>query len=417
MTLNVGDRTCSRKWRIGDAKERWDTNITDKVTRRRTAPTPYMPCLILVQSSLRPHCLTRERLRLWKPISGCSTQNEQGQLVNLAITDLQRIQDILIHAWADSTLESYGSGLLVYHVFCDTKFIPETQRAPASAILISSFLAMIAGSYAGKTIANYLYGVRAWHILHGVPWVLNEPEIDALLKAATNVAPSSSKQKQRLPFTVNFMATIRDHLDLDVPLDAAVYSCLTTTFYTAAKTGEFTVRTLTSFDPALHVKPSDMRKQQDRNGLEVTTFHLPYTKSSANGEDVFYARQDGITDPEEAWLKHNMTNQPLRDGPLFAYRHRDGHKALTKTKLISRLAIAAKSAGLDPLQGHGIRIGATLEYLLRGVPFDVMKVIGRWASDAFVLYLRKHAQIMAPYLQAMSQVHDAFIRYTMPPVR
>jgi hypothetical protein len=53
-----------------------------------------------------------------------------------------------------------------------------------------------------------------------------------------------------------------------------------------------------------------MRKQQDRNGLEVTTFHLPYTKSSVDGENVFYARQDGITDPEEAWLKHNATNQP-----------------------------------------------------------------------------------------------------------
>jgi hypothetical protein len=160
-----------------------------------------------------------------------------------------------------------------------------------------------------------------------------------------------------------------------------------------------------------------MHKQQDRNGLEVTTFHLPYTKSSVDGENVFYTRQDGITDLEEAWLKHNATNQPPRYGPLFAYHHKDGHRALTKTKLISRLATAAKSAGLDPLQGHGIRIGATLEYLLRGVPFDVMKVIGCWASDAFVLYLQKHAQIMAPYLQAMSQVHEAFIRYTMPPVR
>jgi hypothetical protein len=110
-----------------------------------------------------------------------------------------------------------------------------------SAILISSFIATIAGSYARKTIANYLYGVRAWHILHGVPWALNELEIDALLKAATNVAPLSSKRKQRLPFTVDFMAAIRGHLDLDVPLDTAVYSCLTTTFYTAARTGEFTV--------------------------------------------------------------------------------------------------------------------------------------------------------------------------------
>ena len=53
------------------------------------------------------------------------------------------------------------------------------------------------------------------------------------------------------------------------------------------------------------------------------------------------------------------------------------------------------------MHGHGIRIGATLEYLLRGIPFDVMKVKGRWVSNAFQLYLRKHNQILAPYMQSM----------------
>jgi len=62
MTSNVGDRTCSQKRKIGEPKERWDTNITDKVARRCTAPTPYTPGLIPVQSSLRPHCLTKEHL-------------------------------------------------------------------------------------------------------------------------------------------------------------------------------------------------------------------------------------------------------------------------------------------------------------------------------------------------------------------
>lgn len=74
-------------------------------------------------------------------------------------------------------------------------------------------------------------------------------------------------------------------------------------------------------------------------------------------------------------------------------------------------------AGLDPLQGHAIRIGATLEYLLRNVPFDVVKTMGRWASDAFQLYLRNHAQILAPYLQATPILQDEFLRLTMPQVR
>lgn len=47
----------------------------------------------------------------------------------------------------------------------------------------------------------------------------------------------------------------------------------------------------------------------------------------------------------------------------------------------------AMSLGEDNLKGHGIHIGATLEYLLCGVPFDVVKSLGHWGSEAFILYL------------------------------
>lgn len=71
------------------------------------------------------------------------------------------------------------------------------------------------------------------------------------------------------------------------------------------------------------------------------------------------------------------------------------------------------------MQGHGIRIGSTLEYLLRNVPFDMVKVKGRWASNAFLVYLRRHAQILAPYMQATPTMQEQFLRHTvnLPPVR
>jgi hypothetical protein len=94
---------------------------------------------------------------------------------------MTRIQDVICHAWAESTHESYGSGLLVYHVYCDSRLIPEPERAPASSTLISAFIAFAAGSYSGKTIANYIFGVRAWHILHGLEWSLDDMQIDAQL--------------------------------------------------------------------------------------------------------------------------------------------------------------------------------------------------------------------------------------------
>ena len=121
------------------------------------------------------------------------------------------------------------------------------------------------------------------------------------------------------------------------------------------------------------------------------------------------------SDHVEAELKSKYDIKAL--GHLFAYHHKNGHRPLTKSKFLTELAKAARAAGLEPLQGHGIRIGSTLEYLLRGVPFDVMKVKGCWSSDAFTLYLRKHAQILAPYIQAVPAIHDTFARLTMPAVR
>lgn len=323
----------------------------------------------------------------------------------------------MIHAWARSTQEVYGSGILAYHVYCDSKSITEDLRAPASSELVSAFISDLAGYYSGKTITGYIHGVRAWHILHGIKWLLEEDQIDALMKAAKNLTPASSKRKKRQPYTIAFITSLLQKLDLDVPIDAAVGSCLTTAFYSIARAGEFTIPNLSSFDPVTHVKRSDIRLEKDRNGLDTTVFHLPRTKTSHTGEDVFWARQQGPTDPEAALKNHFRVNNPPLQGALFSYKHGNSHRPLTKTKFISRLSQAAKDAGLNPLQGHAIRIGATLEYLLRNVPFDVVKTMGRWASDAFQLYLRNHAQILAPYLQDSPVIQNEYLRLSMPRIR
>ena len=174
---------------------------------------------------------------------------------------------------------------------------------------------------------------------------------------------------------------------------------------------------LDGFNPEAHVSKAGLSYDQSRDGQQVTVLRIPRTKTVPQGEDVCWAKQDGPIDPDAALVHHLEVNAPPDNAHLFAYRHKGGHRPLTKSKFISELAKAARVASLEPLQGHGIRIGSTLKYLLRGVPFDVMKVKGRWSSDAFTLYLRKHAQILAPYIQAAPAVHDTFTRLMMPAVR
>ena len=275
----------------------------------------------------------------------------------------------------------------------------------------------MAAAYSGKTISNYLYGVHVWHTMHGVSWAMETREMDTMLKAAEKLTPSSLRRKKRLLYTPIFISAIRQQLDLEAPLDTAIFACLTTCFYASARLGEFTIRTLTSFNPKKHITTQNLSHDQDRNSLKVMVLHLPTTKAtSIEGEDIYWASQDGDTDPTAALQNHLHVNQPSEASHLFAYQAKHIHRPLTKSKFLERVANAAHVADLEPLQGHGIRIGSTLGYLLRGVPFDVMKAQGRWAGDSFLLYLRKHAIVIAPYIQAKPDVHEAFVRYTMPPV-
>jgi hypothetical protein len=395
-------------------------------TRSNTAPTaggsggPPSKSLhhntsSLCPSSLRPPCKAKDRLFQWTPVITCSTSASSALIVPRK--DIDRIYEVLDRAWAPGTRETYGTGLLAFHIFCDNRNVPELHRAPANPTLISAFISTLAGSYSASAISNYLSGVRTWHTIHGVKWTLHEKETEALLKAASTLAPPHSKKAPREPYTVQIILVIRDNLDLACPIHAAVFACLTTAFYATARTGELTIPNLKAFDPALHIKPIDVHSVHDRQGNEMTNFHLPRSKSAPQGEDISWARQTGPSDPQAAFSNHLAINAPPRNGPLFAYRHGKGHKPLTKNKFLDSLSSALKAAGHAPMNGHGIRIGSTLEYLLRNVPFDVVKVKGRWASDAFLAYLRRHAQILAPYMQATPAVHESLLRLTLPPIR
>ncbi|EIN10439.1 hypothetical protein PUNSTDRAFT_28409, partial [Punctularia strigosozonata HHB-11173 SS5] len=360
--------------------------------------------------SLRPACPASQRLLLWTPAGGRTTFGADGQPSGLDQRDLDRVREVMAQALAPSTAETYGAGLVAFHAFCDERRIAEEQRTPASATLMLAFSAALAGLYAGSTVANYFYGVRAWHLIHGVVWDMDDAAMQSMLKATVKLTPAASKRKKREPYTEDLIRAIRQQLAVDQGLDAAVYACLTMAFYACARVGELTVRNRSSFEPGTHAKRADLGLAEDRNGLQQQTLQLPRTKCAVGGEQIHWGQQDGITDPVAALANHLRVNSLGDNEHIFAYRARNGQVwPLTRKAFLDRIRAATRAAGRAPLQGHGIRIGGTLEYLLRGVPFEVVKTKGRWGSEAFLGYLRKHAEILAPYMQARPQLQAEFI--------
>ena len=224
-------------------------------------PLPYRSDLSPSPSPLRPHCLAKERLLLWKPFSA----SEDPQLAHpiLSEADFNRILSVIDASWGSNTKAAYGAGLLVFHVFCDSRNVPEIDRCPVSQPLLLSFISTCAGTYSGNTLANYIAGIRAWHMLHGRPWILDPITLKATIEGAARLAPPSSKRPQRNPFTPDIIALFKSQLNLEDPLDAAVFACITVCFWGVARVGEFTVPSINAFDPTKHITRAGLTQITD----------------------------------------------------------------------------------------------------------------------------------------------------------
>ena len=169
--------------------------------------------------------------------------------------------------------------------------------------------------------------------------------------------------------------------------------------------------------PSQFIQRQHLSPIRGENNLPILSFHIPFTKCSTSGETTQCATLNHLTDPV-AWLQNHFTiNNPDPSDHLFAWKHPKGKRPLTRNEVTKRVQEIVALHSLPNLKGHSLRIGGTLHYLLQGTPFDVVKTMGRWSGESFTRYLRKHALILALYLQERPQLVERLTSYAMPPVR
>ena len=149
-------------------------------------PCAYCAGLAPFPSALHSQCLTRECLCLWHPLMLWF-----NELMPLTDTDLEHILTVINVSWARGTCETYSAGLLVFHTFCNSCNIPNSQYCPAALLLIVMFISSCASSYSGATLTNYVFSIQVWHVLHGQPWSMDYAQVKATLNRVDWLQSSS----------------------------------------------------------------------------------------------------------------------------------------------------------------------------------------------------------------------------------
>ena len=118
----------------------------------------------------------------------------------------------------------------------------------------------------------------------------------------------------------------------------------------------------------------------------VVTLRSSKTDSFRLGQSLFIARTGSQVCAVTA-MQHYFQLVALPSGPLFSFQ---SSRLLARSAVISLPRDIVRLAGLPfhSLKGHTFRIGVASTAAAVGLPDWLIKIMGRWSSDCYQLYIR-----------------------------
>ena len=203
------------------------------------------------------------------------------------------------------------------------------------------------------TIKCYLAAVRHLHIADGAgdPHMGSMAKLEQVLKGIKSIqAKGGAQGRERLPITPELLVKLKRVID-KVMLWGAALLC----FFGFLRAGEITVPSDNAYDKGAHLSFADISP-----------------------------------------VVHGSQGTSFRDG-----------KPLTRERFVQQVRAALSQAGINykGYSGHSFRIGAATTAAKRGVADATIKMLGRWKSSAYQLYIRTPRDQLAGVSRVMVAEH------------
>lgn len=295
-------------------------------------------------------------------------------------------------------MTTYSSAQRQYLAFCQSYQIQPLPLSEVSVCLFAAFLAH--RGLKSQSISTYLSGLRHLQVSAGFqpPDRSEWPRLQYVLKGITRSQPQAGIR--RLPIT----AAIMSQLQLALPQACAgqmeaklLWAACCMGYFGFMRSGEFTSDK--TADPA--VQSTDVAVDSHESP-KIVRIRLRRAKTDpfGRGVDIFVSRTGTALCPVSAILNY-LAVRPGGEGPLLV--HADG-SPLTRDQFVQKVKKALKIAKIDPssYSGHSFRIGAASAAAAAGVPAYFIKMLGRWESEAYHLYIRTPRESLAAVSQLIA---------------
>ena len=284
---------------------------------------------------------------------------------------------LLRQAIADSTRATYSSGARSFLMFAAQyhRWDHAGSPLPVSEETLMLFVTYLTYRMRPQSIKVYLYAVRNLHLEHGFPSPLDGCiQLERLMQGIKRTYTCGPNT--RLPVTPALLRSFASHLNLTHYDHCMIWAAMLLAFFGFLRSSEL-----------LNLQANDVTLQQDHLKCTISASKTdPFRK----GTTITLATSgDATLCPVQA-LRRYMVRRPPSTRPLF---HFSVGTPLSRKRLNQLVRDLAERVGIPAgrYSTHSFRIGAATTSAAAGIPDWKIRMLGRWLSDAYQLYVRTPA--------------------------
>ena len=266
--------------------------------------------------------------------------------------------------------------------------VHETMENGITDKMLGRYLAMLARTLKYKSIKTYIsMGVRLFHLQNGIPWVATKDRwpISQILRGIRRKKGDETEQKQ--PISPRMLLAMKDYLAIRTKQGMCVWAAMLVAFLLMLRKSNIMTDKPDNTNDRAPIKMGDLKLVSDE-GLWI---RLRHTKTIQYTERELWLLLPRLHNsdlcPTMAIFNHIKANRQGAgpNEPLFATQK----GPLKYNTLLNQIKQALKKCGYNPQKyaGHSLRRGgATWAFSTCKMAGELIKTIGDWTSQAYLLY-------------------------------
>jgi hypothetical protein len=287
---------------------------------------------------------------------------------------------------ADGSRRSYNTGARSYLKFCSNFGVPEPMPAHEGDLCL--FVVFLARSCKHSTIRNYLFGVRSWHVELGFPDPIADKLMLRKMERGVKRIQGEADKKPKFPITLALLELLAQRLNWKWHDQVMLFAAWCVACGALLRVSEFTSF---SSNAAPLLLNRDFSPTKEDGGYMYKLLHLGASKADPfrRGVDIVVGHSHSVANALNAFARYDSMRSPEArrpDAPLFSFVN---GSPLSKDACLASLRLAIVGLNMDTsrFSAFSFRRGGAQSLRDAGVPDHLIQVIGRWASDAYKLYL------------------------------